>query len=184
MKLNFIVLIFLSLLFSCGNKANEKKTDVYSIRNIGALSTTEYTIGKVVKLQDNQAWYKFGDRRILISCKATIKAGVDLNQISDGDIVVKGNTLTVNLPAVAILSFDMDPNTTHTEVEDINGFRQAFTQQEKNQILVLGEKSIRANLKETKILVTAERNAAIFVKDFYQQLGYEHVVVNFKKQYV
>lgn len=184
MKFVLASLVLISLLFSCGNEATEPKTDVYAIRNIGTLATTEYTIGKVVKLQDNKIWYKYGDRMILISCKARVKAGVDLNQLSNEDIVTKGDAITINLPEASILSFDMDPNTIHTEMEDVNGFRQQFTQQEKNQILVQGEQSIRANIKETNILGTAEKNAEIFVKDFYSQLGFKNIVVHFKKPYV
>ena len=69
-------------------------------------------------------------------------------------------------------------------MEDINGFRQQFTQSEKNKILIEGEKSIRANLAGTNILATAERNADIFVQDFYRQLGFKNIVVNFNSSNV
>lgn len=181
--MKFIIpFIVAAMLFSCEEPA--AKTDVYQIRNIGLLATTEYTIGKVIKLEDNTSWYKFGDRNILISCKAKIKAGVDLGKLSEKDITVKGDAITINLPAPEILSLDMDPNQVQTEMVDVNGFRQQFSQEDKNRILIQGEKSIRANITNTNILPTAEKNADIFVQDFYHQLGFKTVVVNFNKSYV
>jgi hypothetical protein len=51
------------LIFSCSKDAeNEAKIDVFEIRNVGLLSTSEYTIGKVIELKDDSEWYKFGDR--------------------------------------------------------------------------------------------------------------------------
>lgn len=170
-------------LFSCSEEDESKKTDVYEIRNIGLLATSEYTIGKVIELKDNKEWYKFGDRNILISCKAKVKAGIDLSQIGKDDIVVKGKSITITLPYPKILSFDMEPNSIRTEVQDINGFRREFTQEEKNEILAEGEKSIRKQLSETSILNHAKQNAEIFIYNFYKELAYEHVKIEFRKPF-
>jgi hypothetical protein len=172
----------LSLLFlaSCAEKPAEK-VDVYEIRNIGLLSTTEYTLGKVVKLKDNKEWYKYGDRNILISCKAKVKAGIDLTTIAAEDIQVDGSRIAITLPAPVVLSLTMDPDQIHVEIEEVNGFRLGFSQDEKNKILALGERSIRANLSQTNILQTAQKNARIFAIDFYKQLGFDEVTVTFKQ---
>src|SRR5690606_36117880 len=96
------------------------KAEVYEIRNIGELSTTEYTVGKIVKLDDKaEEWYKFGDRKLLIHCKAKIKAGVDLSKIKDGDIKVSGNTIEITLPPAKITTFSKDPNIIRTEIERV-----------------------------------------------------------------
>lgn len=180
MKQICIAILSVFFLFSCAEKQSEK-TDVYEIRNIGLLSTTEYTIGKVVKLKDNKEWYKYGDRNILISCKAKVKAGVDLTAIRTGDIQADGDQISITLPAPAVLSVTMDPEQIHVELEDVNGFRSGFSQDEKNRILALGEKSIRANLAKTSILQTAEKNARVFVTDFYRQIGFETILITFKQ---
>ena len=172
------------LIFSCSKDAeNETKIDVFEIRNVGLLSTSEYTIGEVIELKDDSEWYKFGDRNILISCKAKIKAGIDLAKIEANDIVIKRNSLTITLPFPTIISFDMDPNLIKTEMEDINGFRKSFTQEEKNQILALGEKSIKEKILETSILSSAKQNAEIFIQNFYKELGYKEIHVEFKKSF-
>jgi len=184
MKMKLFYFAFLLVwMSSCKDEKPAENTDVYEIRNIGLLSTTEYTVGKVIKLKDNKAWYKYGDRNILISCKARIKAGVDLGKLSDQDIVENGKRITITLPAPEILSLSMDPNLIRTEMEDVNGFREGFSQEEKNLILVQGEQSIRDNIGETSILETAGKNARTFITDFYKQLGFDQVTVIFKQPY-
>lgn len=181
MKFIGLICCFL-LLFSCSDEnETQGKVDVYEIRNIGLLATSEYTIGKIIELNDDKAWYKFGDRSILISCKAKVKAGIDLSQIRKDDIEVIYNKITITLPDSKILTFDMDPNTVKTEVQDINGFRMSFTQEEKNQILAQGEKAIQQQLSETTILSHAKENAKLFIENFYHELGYKHVTIKFRK---
>lgn len=180
----FFLLIQALIIFIAVGCSDDKKipqTDVYEIKNIGILSTSEYTIGKIVKLDDNKEWYKLGDRKILISVKAKVKAGVNLMEIKKSDIHINGDKIEIILPPVQITSFNMDPSTVHTEMEDVNGFRMSFTQEEKIKILRLGEKSIRDNLKEIGIYKDAEKNAIAFTQDFYKQLGYSEVNVTLSK---
>lgn len=182
MKKTFKLLILVLLIASCSEEPKAlPKADIYEIKNIGLLSTTEYTIGKIVKLNDPGEWYTYGDRKLLISCKAKIKAGVDFKKLKEGDIEVKGTTITITLPPAEITSFVMDPNLARTEMENINGFRESFSQQEKNNFMRQGEKSIRKDIKETKILEDAEQSAKVFLKDFYKQLGFEKVIVKHRK---
>ncbi len=178
-----LILSLISVLFSCAEEIKEPpKPDVYEIRDIGMLSTTEYTVGKIVKLDDPpKEWYKYGDRKILMSCKAKIKAGVNLKSLEEGDIEVSGNTVIIQLPPAEITSFTVDPKTVQTEMESITGFRDNFSQGEKNNFLQQAEESIRHDLNETSILQDAEDNAARFLTEFYKQLGYEEVIVNHEK---
>ncbi len=169
----------LLITFSCSEEKDIDSESVYEIRNIGQLSTSEYTVGKIVKLdKTGEEWYKFGERRILISCKAKIKAGIDLSKLSKDDIKIKGKTIEINLPPAEITSFTMDPKFVHTEMESVSGFRDQFTQQEKNDFLKQGEEAIREDIEQTSILKDAEKNAKTFVEDFYKELGFEKVIVN------
>ena len=174
-----IYILTIVLFTSCSGEDSPKKdANVYEIRDVGKLSTTEYTIGKIVKLDDTEAeWYKYGDRKILISTKAKVKAGVDLSKIKDEDIKVKGNTIEIKLPPAEMTSFTMDPKYTHTEMESVNGFRDKFTQKEKNKFLKQGEEAIKKELPNTGLLDDAEKNAVAFIENFYKQLGFENVIV-------
>lgn len=178
MKNLFSNIILLFFLFSCTEETPLPETEVYEIRNIGELSTTEYTVGKIVKLDDKaEEWYKLGDRKILIHCKAKIKAGVDLSKIKDGDIKLSGSTIEITLPPAQINSFSMDPNLVRTEMESVTGLRSSFTQSEKNSFLKQGEEAIRKDILSTGILKDASMNAEAFLIDFYEQMGFEKVIV-------
>lgn len=173
----FLSLVTL-LLTSCGDEKEVHETEIYEIRSIGTLSTTEYTLGKIIHWNDEGEWYTFGDRKILLSCKATVKAGVNLNAIKESDIAVDGKKITIQLPPPEIVSFEMDPDMVRTEMTDVNGFRSDFSQVDKSKVLQKGEESIREDLKKLNILDEAEQNAKIFIVDFYKNLGFEQVIVH------
>jgi hypothetical protein len=174
--------LFLSLITlwicSCGDDKEVRETEIYEIRSIGTLSTTEYTLGKIIHWNDEGEWYTYGDRKILLSCKATVKAGVNLNAIKESDIQVDGKKITIQLPPPEIVSFEMDPDLVRTEMTDVNGFRSDFSQVDKSKVLQKGEESIRKDLQKLNILDEAEQNAKIFIVDFYKNLGFEQVIVH------
>lgn len=182
MKKLAIISVLAFFAVSCGSGKEIKKGEVYEIRQIGTLSTTEYTLGKVIKLNDEGEWYKFGDRKMLISCKAKVKAGVDLSQIKDDDIRVDGTKIEITIPEARITSFDMDPRSIKVEMTEVSGFRFQFTLEETNNILKQGEQSIRKDLKQLNILDDANRNAQVFIRDFYKQLGFEEVIIHERRQ--
>lgn len=186
MKTLITYLVLLAFLIISCSDDKEKVDSAFEIRNIGELSTTEFTIGKIIKLEDkyddkNSEWYeyykKYGERKILISCKAKVKAGIDLKEIKESDIVIKGNSIEITLPKAKITSFSMDPSDIRTEMESVTGLRSNFTQEEKNDFLKQGEEQIREELVSTGILEEASDNAAVFVTDFYRQLGFENVII-------
>lgn len=174
--------LFLSLITlwisSCGDEKEVRETEIYEIRSIGTLSTTEYTLGKIIHWNDEGEWYTYGDRKILLSCKATVKAGVNLNSIKESDISVDGKKITIQLPPPEIVSFEMNPDLVRTEMTDVNGFRSDFSQVDKSKVLQKGEESIRKDLQKLNILDEAEQNAKIFIVDFYKNLGFEQVIVH------
>ncbi|AEA42821.1 DUF4230 domain-containing protein [Fluviicola taffensis] len=178
MKNWFVLSLVFLLLTSCGDENEVQQTEVYQIRSIGTLSTTEYTLGKIIKWNDEGEWYKFGDRKILLSCKATVKAGVNLNSIKDSDIQIEGKKITIQLPPPEIVSFVMNPDLIRTEMTDVSGFRSDFSQVDKSKVLQKGEESIRKDLRKLNILNEAERNAKTFITDFYKNLGFEQVIVH------
>lgn len=178
MKKWFFLSGFVWFLAACGNDRDIPETEVYQIRSIGTLSTTEYTLGKVIKWNDEGEWYTFGDRKILLSCKARVKAGINLNAIKDSDIAIKGKQLTIQLPPPEIVSFEMDPEWIRTEMTDVNGFRSDFSQLDKSKVLQKGEESIRKDLQKLHILEEAEQNGKRFIVDFYKNLGFEQVIVH------
>lgn len=177
--MNRFVYILILFIVSCSSTDEAEKASVMEIRELGQLATVEYTIGKLIQLdQTDVEWYKWGDRKLLIKTRATVKAGIDLKKIKEDDIVVKGNTIEITLPPAEYISLNMDPNDTKTEVESISGFRDNFTQKEKNAFLKQGEEAIRKDLGETKILQDAAANAEDIIRDFYKELCFEKIIIH------
>ncbi len=174
------ILIIAALLFSaCSNEEQAPTPAVMEIKDLGQLATVEYTIGKIVQMdQTEDAWYKWGDRKILIKTRAVVKAGIDLQKLKEDDIVIKGNTIEITLPEAEYISFNMDPNYTKTEVESISGFRDNFSQKEKNEILRQGEDAIKRDLEKTNILQDASSNAEDVIRDFYKEMGFKRVIIH------
>ena len=59
---------------------------VRTLKDLAELATVEYSVTKIVSYKD-VAWY--GDRKILFEAAATVKAGIDMNELADQDIKVK-----------------------------------------------------------------------------------------------
>ncbi|HRP53284.1 MAG TPA: DUF4230 domain-containing protein [Fluviicola sp.] len=173
------VLFLLVFVTACHSEPVEQ-TEVYKIRYVGKLATTEYTVSKVLKVNDIGDWYKFGDRKILISCRATVKAGIDFNKIKDKDFIIQGKRISIAIPAAEITSFEMKPEDIETEMVEVNGFRSNFSQTEKAEILQKGEEQIRKEIQKLNILDLAEQNARTFLVDFYKNLGFEEVIIHHK----
>ena len=191
-SLYYIALVL--LLYACDLMPQSKEI-VYDIREIGTLSTTEYTVAKVVKLDDEhgiweiwekwddiRSWTKFGDRKILISCRAKIKAGIDLSKIRKEDIKINGNSINIVVPTAEVSEFSMEPKYIKTEVESVSWFRDHFTQKEKNEFLKQGEKAIREDIENSGIYSNAEYEAELFITDFYKRQGFEKVIISFEKR--
>jgi hypothetical protein len=173
-----LLLTGLMLFFSCRQK--EKAVDsVLQLKELSELATVEYTITKIIKASDDQTWYKIGDRKILMSCQASVKSGIDLSKLKAEDITINGDDISIILPKATILSLNILPEAIRTEYQEVGLFRSDFTAAERNQLMSQGETQIRNSIEDTGILQTAESNASLFIGQFLRQLGYQHIDIQF-----
>jgi len=173
-----ILLTGLMLFFSCRQK--EKAVDtVLQLKELSELATVEYSITKIIKASDDQTWYKIGDRKILMSCQASVKSGIDLSKLTAEDITINGDDISLTLPKATILSLNILPENIRTEFQEVGLFRSDFTAAERNQLMSQGETQIRNSIEATGILQTAESNASLFIGQFLRQLGYQHIDIRF-----
>lgn len=173
------------LLFNNCDKLTTKdspKPQMKDLTELAELGTVEYTITKNVKADDNQAFYKFGDRKILFSVKALMKAGIDLKDFSKDNVEIDdiNNSVTVTLPKASVLSLNLPPEDAKVVYESVGTFRNKFSAVDRTALLQQGEKSIMESVNDLGILDEAESNARQFVKAFFAQAGFDNVTVNFK----
>ena len=181
------VLIGLFVLFtvnSCSFRTDYSQLEEQAgkITSLTELGTVEYVISKIVKADDNATWYKFGDRKILFNCKAILKAGIDLSNMAENDIKTNfgEKSISIILPKATLLSLNMKPEDITLVYEKTAITRCSFSNQERDAILVQGEKDIRENVPTLGILADAENNAKSFLESFLKQAGYTKINVEFK----
>lgn len=146
------------------------------------LGTVEYTVRKAVRARDEGDWFKIGNRRILFSCTAYIKAGINLERLSLDKVVVDESTRSVSLvlPHATVLSINLPPEEIRLEYEDVTGFRQKFSDQERQALLKQGERDILRDIPSLGILAEAEENALEFFRPMLEQMGFKNVQISFE----
>jgi hypothetical protein len=155
---------------------------VLGLQKMSDLATSEYVVTKLIKANDNKTWYKVGDRKILMSCKATIVAGIDMSLISEKNINIDGNRISLTLPHAKLLYININPEDIKTEYQDVSMFRTNFSSQERNELAARAENQIRGSADSLGVFTTAETNAAIFINNFLRKEGFQQININFNSK--
>ena len=189
MKKKLMVQILVSIcffaLFSCKQDISYKQMEeqVGKITSLTELGTVEYVVTKIVKANDNATWYKFGDRKILFSCKAILKAGIDLSKLEDSDIKanIEKKSISITLPEAELLSVNLKPENIKLIYEKTSITRSSFSNKERDAILAQGEADILKSVTYMGIFDDAENNAKLFLEAFFKQAGFTNVNIEFQK---
>ena len=181
----FFVLFLILTLSGCRERAAVEDTvqrEIEAITAMKQLSLVEYRVSKIIKADDEGAWYKIGERKILLSCTAYLKAGIDLATFGPDDVDVDwtGKRVSVTIPHATLLSLDMPASEIRQEYDHVTMLRQSFTAEERNALLRQGEKQIRDSVPSLGILEKADENARRFFESVFQKMGFESVEVAFR----
>lgn len=173
--------LLLVFLLNCSTK-KEKMQQVLQLREMGELATTEYTVTKIVKANDNRTWYKIGDRKILLSVEARIKAGTDLSKLKPEQVQIDGKQISLLLPPPKLIALNIPPEKIKVEYEETGLLRQSFNNAERDALIAQAEQQIRAGIGELGILSAAEKSTRQYIQSFLRQLGYETIEIRFDEQ--
>lgn len=184
MKKKHLLLLLLmlpSLLFSCTSNAEKELTErIEKMKETAEFGSVEYTIKKLIKANDVGRWYTIGDRKILFSCTAYLKAGIDLNDLTMEDVVIDNNSVTITLPHAKLLSLNMPPEEIQLVYDHVSFFRSGFSSQDRLDLLSQGEADINEDIVNMGITADAEANAADFFTAMLKQIGFENVNIIFE----
>ena len=174
------VILIIFVFVACSKKEEEEnKPSIFTLKEMSDLATVEYTVTKIIKASDSKTWYKIGDRKILMSCEAHIKAGIDMRDINESSFKIKEKNIEVSLPEPKIISLSIPAENIKTEYEEIGVFREKFKSQDRDALAAQAEQQIRASVASLGILDQAKVNTAQFVTSFLKKLGYENIAINF-----
>ena len=152
---------------------------VLGLQKMSDLATAEYVVTKIIKANDNKTWYKVGDRKILMSCKASLVAGIDLSKLTEKDIHIDGENITLTLPHAKLLYLNIKPEDIKTAYQEVSLFRANFSTQEKDELAAQAEKQIKDSVDSLGIFLTAETNATLFINNFLQKEGFKNINIHF-----
>ena len=168
----------------CGRSVLEEtvEREIKAITEMKQLSLVEYRVSKIIKADDEGQWYKIGERKILLSCTAYLKAGIDLATFGPDDVDIDwtGKRVTVTIPHATLLSLDMPASEIKVEYDHVTMLRQSFSAEERNNLLRQGEKQIRDSVPSLGILEKADENARRFFESVFGKMGFETVDVVFR----
>ena len=180
----FVLLLTALMLSGCSDRVPEDTTqrEIEAISQMRELSLVEYRVRKIVKANDEGEWYKIGDRKILLSCTAYLKAGIDLSGFSAEDVDINrlDGSVTVTVPHAKLLSLDMPASEIREEYDHVTMLRHSFSAEERNALLRQGEKQIRSSVPSLGILEKAEENARRFFESVFTKMGFTSVEVVFE----
>ena len=149
------------------------------------LGLVEYEIQKIIKAKEDGRFLLLikTEKSILCSCKAYLKAGIDLDgfdPMTDVAIDPEETMITLTLPSPTLLSLNMPINEVDVLYEKATNTSQ-FTLADVNNLLRQGEEQIRESVSEIGIIDDAKRNARLFFEPLFKHLGFAVVQVNFKE---
>ncbi|MCQ2295248.1 MAG: DUF4230 domain-containing protein [Bacteroidales bacterium] len=177
-KLLFILSLPLLLLAGCAH--HQQPEDIRTMIKTAELSTVQFTVRQIIRNSD-ETWQLLGDRKVLFSCKATIKAGVNLAQLTDNDIQISGTSASIALPMPQIQSINLRPQDISVAYSKVSLLRTQYTQQERDAILRAGELAIKSDRAlQQSIIAEAQHGAEEFFQLMLRSHGYTNITITFK----
>jgi hypothetical protein len=167
-------LVFCLALISCSDDELKKGDIEQQLKDLQELGTSEYVLNKIIIAEDDQ-WYTVGDRKVVITMTATVKAGVDFSEIELIEIDKESKLIKLQIPKSKIILLDIKPEDIKYDFVKISSTRFEFSNKELNDIQILGEKSIKEKIKDLNILEDSDKNAQLFLKNWLNSMGFNQV---------
>lgn len=186
MKKIILLSILPLVLLACNKQQAENINWQQKLKQASELGTVQYTVEKVISADDD-SFSAFGNRKILFSFKAVIKAGVDMAKFNANNCVITEDkehrkSINVVLPSPEILTYNINPDDIKLLYSEITGFRHEFTSKERDEILTKGELDLKQDKElERVILRDAEQNARTFFEMLLKQSDFSNVSVSFNQ---
>jgi hypothetical protein len=170
---------FIARFTGSGNNFNvTSPTVVEKIRQLSRLETVEYTLDKIVEGDRNNPYlpdFLAGDKLLLIAHGEVI-AGVDLGQLKEGDVVVKGDSIKIRLPAPMILTTRIDNGRTRV-YSRATGLLVPADPNLESKVRQIAEQQITQAALDDGILAKAQQNARTSVTALLYGLGFRTIDV-------
>jgi len=192
-----VAVAIVCLMAKCGGErdsGDEAEVDTLGVivaqaRKCSRLYTAEYKVHKIITHSD-EAKLKgtlvgrdisiklpVGKRKVAIPIDATVKAYIDMSQLSRNDVIRNGDKVEIRLPnpTVVVVSSSID----HSGIKQhVALLRHDFTDEELSSYEKLGRKAIEASVGEMDIRETARHGAALVLIPMMVRMGFNEADVS------
>ena len=183
---NFIILwVCLSLFASGCKKEDNRALAISKIKSAARLATTETTLTKVILASQDRKFLgiiRLNSAQFAARTKATVKAGIDLQELRKEDVIINGKTIELTLPPVKVLAFEypfLSYEIDYTITRD--AFLNRITVEDHERIYRMAELEIRKNLEFTGIKESTENRTRQLMESLLKNLGYLEVYITFRE---
>jgi hypothetical protein len=157
---------------------------ITEVRELSRLEGVRYHVERVVDLKDKQQAL-FGlikaEDAILLVASGDVTAGVDLQKLRDGDVVVSADrqSVTIHLPPAEVFSAKLDNDRTyvHTRATDLLAQRKESLETDARQA---AERTLQSAAEDAGIVRRAEESVKRTVQSLVRSLGFTKVDIDFR----
>ena len=151
-------------------------TIIHDVQALARLETIQYTIEKVVTVEEGQGplGVLFGDRLLFVAHGIVI-AGIDMGKLGPENMQLEGDVLYVNLPPAEIFIATLDNEKSYVYDRETGALTHG-NQDLETIARQAGEEEINKAAVEDGILDLAQQNAENYLEKFFNALGYDKVV--------
>jgi hypothetical protein len=160
-----------------GPRMSNTPVFLQQVQALSQLVTVKYVMEKVVDLEDVQPYKDmvvdgWGDNRVLMIAHGVVKAGVDLSEITNGDMMVSGKKIILKLPPARVTDTYLDEKQTQI-IERTTGLLRSFDKDLEQQARHLAVLDINRAAREAGILKDADERARVQLTNLFRPMGYE-----------
>ena len=154
----------------------DQPTVVRQIQKLQRLETVSYTMDKIISGEHENAFLpKFlaGDRLLLV-VHGEVVAGINLATLGPGDVLIRGQTVSIHLPAAEVFSTRIDNARTRVYSRDTGLFSSPDPNLE-SEVREEAERQLQQAALQDGILKTAADNARTTIAGMLQGFGFREV---------
>lgn len=165
-------------------KKNRRALVISKVQSVSKLATTETIIDKTVvgtKTKSVLGLIRLNQANFVAYTEAIVKTGIDLQKLSEYDVSIDGNEISLHLPAVEVLDFQYPfqkfvIDTTLLDDSWINRFDII----DYEEFYRRAELDIRNNLHYTGIVEVTQDKTRLLLTGLLKNLGYEAIFIDFE----
>jgi hypothetical protein len=154
----------------------DQPTVVRQIQQLQRLETVSYTMDKIISGEHANAYLpKFlaGDRLLLV-VHGEVIGGIDLANLRPGDVLVRGQKVSIHMPAAEVFSTRIDNAKTRVYSRDTGLFSSPDPNLE-SEVREEAERQLQQAALQDGILKTAADNARSTITGMLQGFGFHEV---------